>query len=282
MHARIILHRRPFGKHELIVVAVVAAVAAAGIGALIAMGLRGQPLRVYCAAAMRLPMDQIAADYSQAHGIRVEVVYGGSNVLLSQIVVGRKGDLFLPADESYLATLRERGLVRETIPLATMRPALVVQRGNPKAIGGLKDLLRPDVRTSFANPDQAAIGKVVRGMLIEAGAWADYEKRITATGVFKPTVGDVANDVKLGAVDAGIVWDVIAAMYPELQAVPAPELAKGSSSVTVGALSCAADRDAALRLAEYIASPDGGLRAFRAHGFTVVNPPATQPAGGSR
>ena len=39
------------------------------------------------------------------------------------------------------------------------------------------------------------------------------------TVVFKPTVVDAANDVKLGAVDAAIVWDSMAKQYPDLEFV---------------------------------------------------------------
>ena len=41
--------------------------------------------------------------------------------------------------------------------------------------------------------------------------------------VSTPTVNDVANAVKLGTVDAGIVWDAVMAQYPTLDMVAVPE-----------------------------------------------------------
>jgi len=40
------------------------------------------------------------------------------------------------------------------------------------------------------------------------------------TTVFKPTVNDLANDVKIGTVDAAIVWDATVKQYAEMVAVP--------------------------------------------------------------
>ena len=37
--------------------------------------------------------------------------------------------------------------------------------------------------------------------------------------MFKPTVNEVANDVKIKTVHAGIVWDATVRQYPELETV---------------------------------------------------------------
>src|SRR6185295_3519130 len=65
-------------------------------------GTRGPaPLLVYCAASLKTPMEKIAADYERASGTRVELSFGGSQTLLASIDVTKRGDLYLPADDSY-------------------------------------------------------------------------------------------------------------------------------------------------------------------------------------
>src|SRR5205814_9864728 len=107
-----------------------------------------------------------------------------------QVELIRKGDLFIAADDSYVQLARQKGLAAESIPLARQVPVLAVAKGNPSKIGSIADLLRPDVKVCQANPDAAAVGKLVRQALEKKGSWAPLKEK---TLVFKPTVNEVAN-----------------------------------------------------------------------------------------
>ncbi len=219
-----------------------------------------KPLLVFCAAGIRAPVEAVARDYEQAFGVQVQLQYGGSGTLLSNLRVTQTGDLFLAADESYVRSARAAGLLAEVIELARQRPVIAVPRGNPKNIRTLEDLQRPDVHVAMANPDAASIGRTVRSLLQQAEKWAALERRIT---VFKPTVNDVANDVKLGSVDAGIVWDATAHQYPELEIVTVPLFETSAETISIGVLRSSAQPAAALRFARYLGAPEKGLRQFR-------------------
>jgi ABC-type molybdate transport system substrate-binding protein len=93
---------------------------------------------------------------------------------------------------------------------------------------------------------------------------------VNRNGVFKPTVNEVANDVKIGSVDAGIVWDTTAAQYEELRAIPLPILDGGVAQVEICILNSAEDPTAALHFARYVAARDKGLPIFSEEGFEVV------------
>lgn len=227
-------------------------------------------LFIFCAAGLRYPMQQIVADYQRDYGVSVDVQYGGSNTLLSQLKVGGTGDLFLAADDSFTQLAVESGLAAEVLPLAHMRPVIVVRRDSDITIETIDDLLRPGLRVACGNADAAAIGAVTRTCLQQTGHWTALAQQVEASGVFKPTVNDIANDVKLGSVDAGIVWDSTAAQYPELVAITVPELATGESTVSVAVLHSTQMPTAALRLARYMAARDRGLTAFAASHFRVV------------
>jgi molybdenum ABC transporter molybdate-binding protein len=230
-----------------------------------------EKLFVFCAAGLRAPIEKIADQYEKEYGVSVQLQYGGSATLLSQIEVSNTGDLYLAGDDSYAELAHEKGLVEEQIPLAKVRPVLAVKKGNPKNIQSLDDLLRKDVRVALGNPDQAAIGQTTRRLLGDAGRWAAIEARVADTGVFKPTVPEVANDVKLGSVDVGIIWDSTVAQYPELEAVRVPELDPGTAEITIGVLASAKNPTAALRLARYMAARDRGLLVFRDTGYEPVD-----------
>ena len=89
--------------------------------------------------------------------------------------------------------------------------------------------------------------------------------------VFKPTVGDVANDVKIGSVDAGIVWDATARQYPELEAVHLPLFDTAEETITVGVLNVSQQPREALRLARYLGARDRGLKHFARLGYEPVD-----------
>ncbi len=216
------------------------------------------PLLVYCAAGIRVPVEAAARSYEKSHGVRVELQYGGSQTLLANIEISRKGDLYIPADETYLPIARRKGLAAESLPVARMKPVLAVRKGNPKGIRSTDDLLREDVKLVQANPEAAAVGKVVREELEKSGRWEALQKKTVA---FKPTVNDVANDLKLGIADAGFVWDATVVQYPEIEAA---QTIGRDSRIPAAVLTTSAQPAAAFRFARYLAASG---EEFRRAGF---------------
>ncbi|MCX7825008.1 MAG: substrate-binding domain-containing protein, partial [Verrucomicrobiae bacterium] len=225
------------------------------------------PLRVFCGAALKPPVEQIAQEYERAYKVPVELQYGPSQTLLASIEVTKVGDLYIPGDDSFLKLAREKDLIAETIPLARMATVVAVRAGNPKNIQSLADLGRADVKLGIPNPDATAVGKLARQALQAAGAWESMEAHAT---VFKPTPNDIAADVKLGALDAGLVFDAVAKQFADLEIVTLPELAPAVASVSVAVLQSSVQPSAALRFARYLSAADRGLKRFAALGYTVL------------
>jgi molybdate transport system substrate-binding protein len=227
-----------------------------------------RPLFVYCAAGIRAPVEEAARAYEDEYGVPVQLTYGGSETLLTNLAVSKRGDLYIPGDDSYIEKAREKGLLDEDLPLARMTPVLAVRKGNPKGIHGLQDLLDKEVTLAQANPEAAAVGMLTKKALEKAGKWEALKKRIRTD---KLTVTDVANDVKLGTVDAGIVWDATVRQYGgELEIVPLDELRSVSSNINVGVLRSCERPASALRFARYLAARDQGLPLFEKKGYTPV------------
>src|SRR5580704_8173960 len=147
-------------------------------------------LLLYCAAGIQPPVSEIITAYEQSHPVTFETKIGGSGSLLSQIVVGG-GDLFLAADRLDLDEASRRNLAPEIIPIAYQYPVILVQKGNPKKISSLNDLLKADVRLSLADPKRAAISKVVSGLLQKGDNWEPLWKKAI---IHRETVNEVGND----------------------------------------------------------------------------------------
>jgi molybdate transport system substrate-binding protein len=229
-------------------------------------------LSLYCAAGIQPPVFEIITAYEQSHPVTFETKIGGSGSLLSQIVVGG-GDLFLAADRLYLDEASKRNLTSEIIPFAFQYPVILVQKGNPKKISGLNDLLKADVRLSLADPKRAAISKVVSALLQKGDNWEPLWKKAI---IHRETVNEVGNDVKLAAADAGIVWNATAAQYPDLTVVRVPEFNSAKSEIAVGLLSSSKDPRLAQEFISYLTDPQHGLPVFARHGYELIgSKPAT-------
>lgn len=251
----------------------------AGLGLLVLMpggprwsngwGGSSPPVVLLCAASNRGVMESILADYRSETGRDVVVQYGPSQALLASLSITGAADLFLPADDSYLDMASEQGLIDATFPLAEMRAVLAVPHGNPLGLLTFDDLLMERVRVAVANPDAAAIGMITKTTLEASGDWERLE---AVAKVFPTTVTEVASAVQLGAVDAGIVYDVVLHEYPQLEGVELMELRGLRSQVGVAVVAGARQPREAMRFARYLASADRGLRRYAEYGFTPYVP----------
>jgi ABC-type molybdate transport system substrate-binding protein len=118
----------------------------------------------------------------------------------------------------------------------------------------------------LANPEAAAVGKLAQQLLLQSGDWAALEKHVK---VFKPTVTDAANDVKIGAVDVTLVWDATLSLYPDLEAVRFAPIDRGQERVALGVLHSSSQPAAALHFSRYLTARDRGLTEFQRAGYHV-------------
>jgi molybdenum ABC transporter molybdate-binding protein len=225
-------------------------------------------LTVYCAAGLKKPVEAIAAQYEKETGSKVELQFGGSGTLLSQLKIAKQGDLFIAADDGSLADARKTDTIREVLPVALQHPVIAVVQGNPRGIKVLADLEKPGLKLALPNSEAASAGKVAKRLLKER--WEVLAKR---AAVMKPTVTEIAADVKLGACDAALVWDSTASQFG-LEAVQIPELSGHAEKASVAVLSTARSSVEALKFARYLSAPEKGGAVFASQGF--------QPAGGDR
>tara|TARA_R110002095_G_scaffold205518_4_gene188947 strand:+ start:141 stop:1796 length:1656 start_codon:yes stop_codon:yes gene_type:complete len=237
---------------------------------------KDESLLMYCAAGIKPPVAAAAAQFAaEEFGVPVHLQYGGSGTLLSNLQVAKKGDLYLAADTSYIEIAREKNLVREAIPVAQMHPVIMVKKGNPKKIQSIDDLTKEGVSYSLANPDAASVGKLTKKELEKVKKWDALSK---SARVFKPTVSEVANDVLLGAVDAGIVWDATVNQHSDqAEMIEVPEFAQAIKNVTVGVLNSSRKPQQALRFARYLQASEKGQKHFSSTGYQPVKGDAWDP-----
>lgn len=221
-------------------------------------------LVVHCAAGLRRPMSEIARQYEEEFGVKLILQFGGSGALESQLMVAG-GDLYLPADQSYLQSVRRKGLIQESMPVAQLSAGIVVPKGNPKGIATLQDLAREGMKISLGEKS-ASVGKFTWDVLAKEGLLDGVEPNVVVT---KPTVNMIVEDVATGAVDAAIAWDAVAKNFPEVEWIPVPEFTKRSKLAGIGVLTSSKDATRALHFGRYVTSRERGRKVFVEMGFEV-------------
>lgn len=224
-------------------------------------------LFVYCAAGMRLPVETIAREFEKATGAKMELTYDGSNKLLGQIELSRKGDAYVTGDADYLEMAAKKKLTGASVTVCQFVPVIMVPKANPKGVASLADLSKPGIKLGQGDPKAAAVGRIMPELLarnaIDTTAWRKNVVTVTAT------VNDLANAIKLGTIDAAVVWNAIAAAYPDAATAIAIDSAKNIFP-DVGAAVLASSKQPAASAAflEFMTTP-WARHVLRQNGYTV-------------
>jgi molybdenum ABC transporter molybdate-binding protein len=230
------------------------------------------PLRIYCAAGIRLPVQELLEEYKKRYGIDFISIYDASGKLLTSIRSSESEEgLYLPAEMDYIDDARRFNLIDEVAPIAIQRPCLAIRKGSTK-VARLEDLARPDVKVSLPDPKVAAISRVAQKVLskIQQDSGTLWDSIFQNATVVRTTVNETANDIKTGDVDAGIVWDATAVQYAELEIVPVPEFEPAQQTIAISVLKGSSQPTRALHFLRFLTSRQYGLPVFERHGYQVV------------
>jgi len=225
---------------------------------------------VYCAAGAKGGVDAVASQFEKDTGVRVELTYANSGQLIGQIETTRKGDVYIPGDIGFSEKARSRGLISgEPRQFCYFVPAIYVKKGNPKGVKTVSDLVRSGTRLALAD-SSAAIGALQVALFRTNGI---PESAIRQSTVASPaTVIDVALAIKMGAADAGIVWDTLADYAPEeAEVVKIPVGKNVIGVISASVLNGAENISAARAFVDYLVS-DKGKGILKSKNFTVEKP----------
>jgi molybdate transport system substrate-binding protein len=185
--------------------------------------LAGQSLLVFAGAASKPPTELAAAAFTAKTGVKVDLIFGGSGYVLSQMQLGRTGDVYFPGSSDYMETAKAKGLVvseseRKVVYLVN---AINVRKGNPKGIKTLRDLARPGLRVAIANPEGVCVGLYAIEIL-EKNLKPEAVAAVKANIVNYPeSCEKTATSISLATVDAVIGWRVFEHWDPErIETVP--------------------------------------------------------------
>lgn len=206
----------------------------AGVSLAARLTQRGEPaIRIAAAADLKFAMDELARDYETRNHVRVDVTYGSSGNLFSQIQNGAPFDLFFSADTEYPQRAEAAGLA-EPQTLFTYAIGQIVLWAPPNAKVNLAKqgwdaLLDASVqKIAIANPEHAPYGRAAVAALQKTGIYEQvrpklvYGENISQAAQFVQSgnaqLGVVAKSLAMSpAMASGQMWEIPANMYPPIE-----------------------------------------------------------------
>jgi molybdate transport system substrate-binding protein len=241
-------------------------------------------LTVFAAASLTEPFTSLGKSFETAHpGTTVRFNFAGSQQLVLQIQQGAKAEVFASADERWMQTAKDSGLV-EGDPALFARNALVVVLpvANPAGIKRLQDLSRSGVKLVIA-AEAVPVGHYTREMLgklsSQPGFGSKYGQQVLANvASYEENVKGVVAKVQLGEADAGVVYrsDATGSVASQLTTLEIPEAANVIASYPIAVVRGAASPELAKAFVELVESATG-QESLKKAGFMAVQP-AVQPS----
>lgn len=246
-------------------------------------------LLIFAGAASKPPTDEVAKLYEQKTGVKVEVVFGGSGYVLSQMKLVKEGDIFFPGSSDYMEKAKQDGDVlpdSEKI-IVYLVPAINVQKGNPRNIRSLADLTRPGLRVCIANPEGVCVGAYA--VEIIEGAFNSEQKAAFKRNLVNYTESceKTATALSLKMADATIGWRVFEHWDPDrIESIPLPkEQVPRIGYIPVAISKFSKDTKEAQAFIDFLTGPEGQAVYAKYHYFATEQAAsewlgATKPVGG--
>lgn len=199
-----------------------------------------ETITVLAAASLREPFTLIGEAFEEEHpGVSVRFSFAGSSELAQQILSGAPADVFASASAATMATVTDAGLAQGSRSFATNALMIAVPATGPavRTVTGLGDLARPGVDVALCQVE-VPCGAAAARMLENAGL-------VVEPVTLEPDVRAVLTKVRLGEVDAGVVYatDVLSAQG-EVTGIAVPDDVQVPVSYPVVALDGAPSSDA--------------------------------------
>lgn len=245
----------------------------------------GKHLMIFAGAASQPPLELAAKAFEQKTGVKVDTVFGGSGYVLSQMKLGKKGDLYFPGSSDFMEAAKKDGVVYPETEqkIVYLVNSINVQKGNPKNIQTLKDLARPGVKVAIANPEGVCVG--LYAVEIIEKTFTPEEKQAFRANIanYTESCEKTATAVSLKTVDAVIGWSVFQYWDPEkietIKLKPSETLRIGYIPIAVSKFT--ENRELAQQFIDFLQSEEGKA-AFKKYQYFMTPAEAAAYIGEDR
>jgi len=215
---------------------------------------------IFAAASLTNAFEELVDAYETAHPeAQPELHCAGTTRLVLQLREGAPADVFASADAVQMQRVVDAGqTTSDAQTFASNRLVIVTAKDNPKAITSLADLQREGISTLMCGPEVPA-GRYARAALAKANV--EVVSRSD-----EPSVRAVLSKVKLGLVDAGIVYATDTHDADDVHTIVIPAAHNITATYPIAALSTGQQPQAGAAFVAFVMS-EAGQRILTSHGF---------------
>lgn len=173
-----------------------------------------EAISCFCGSAGKPPLEESARRFHETTAIPINLTFGGSGQVLSQMIISKKGDIFIPGSSDYMEKAIKRKVVIEgsVQTIAYLIPSILVSKGNPHHINSLEDLTKNGISIAIGNPLSVCIGLYAVELLKMNNLTEAASKNIVT---YTQSCSQTVSLLMLGNVDAIIGWRVFQKWYPQ-------------------------------------------------------------------
>ena len=158
-------------------------------------------LNLFAGSMLRPAIEDTVKKFEAREGVRVNTVYNGCGILVAQMKAGQVPDAYFACDTEFMEQVPD--LFPEPTDVSQNELVIIVKKGNPKNIAGLRDLTKPGLRVGIGHEKQCAMGWVTQNTFREGGVQQEVMENVT---VQTPTGDMLVNQMRAGSLDAAVVY----------------------------------------------------------------------------
>lgn len=231
------------------------------------------PLQVSAASSLTESLNELQGLYYTMSGVELNLNFGASSVLKTQIEQGAEADLFLSANFSHYDSLGKAGLIEKGKQFVQNGLVLAVAKDNT-SIQKVEDMAQDGVKVIFAN-DDVPVGKYTAEILAnyDKKSGENLSEKINANVVSKEeNVRQVLSKVALGEGDCAIVYDtdITEDVKDKVRLVPIDEDCNVKGEYWVGLIKKDSPNPAAENFYDYLTDSEASS-VFEKYGFTPIS-----------
>lgn len=230
-------------------------------------------------------MEEIVKAFERKERVKLNVIFGGSGFVLSQMILSKKGDIFFPGSSDFMEKAKDKGVIYPETekPVVYLVPAIVVPKGNPKGIKSLKDLAKNRIKVIMANPKDVCVG--LYAVEIIENNFNEWEKEAFKKNLLNYTESceKTATAISLGAADAAIGWSVFQYWDRErIEVIPLKfHEVKRIGYIPIAISKFTRNRAMAQKFIDFVTSKEGKA-IFKKHGYYTSPEEAFYEIGGKK
>lgn len=165
--------------------------------------LSAEKFTIAAASDLRFALDEVIVAYKLLHTeAEIEVIYGSSGKMTTQIIHGAPYDLFFSADIGFTQQLKAAGLAASEPEVYALGRLVLWSATTDASRLTLADLTRQQFkRIAIAQPAHAPYGMRAKEAMLAAGVWQQVQPKL----VFAENIAQAAQMAKSGAADIAVI-----------------------------------------------------------------------------